>query len=153
MPVESEEEREVVIVRTFAAPRELVFAAWTDAEHIGRWWGPNGFTITTSEMDVRPGGLRRFVMHGPDGTDYPNRIEYVEVDPPSRLSYHHGSDDDPRQFFATILFEEDGKGTRVTMRSLFPTRETRDYVVREFRAIEGGNQTLARLDEYLREQL
>src|SRR5689334_18469516 len=64
-------DREIVITRVIDAPRELVFAAFTDAEHISNWWGPNGFRTTTYEKDVRPGGVWRFTMHGPDGTDYP----------------------------------------------------------------------------------
>lgn len=69
-------DREIVITRVFDAPREQVFDAWTDSEHVSQWWGPNGFTTTTHEMDVRPGGVWRFIMHGPDGVDYKNRIVY-----------------------------------------------------------------------------
>ena len=63
-------DREVVISRLLNAPRELVFKAWTDQQHISQWWGPTGFTTTTSEMNVAPGGVWRFVMHGPDGMDH-----------------------------------------------------------------------------------
>ena len=79
--------REIVITRLIAAPPELVFDAWTDPKQIGRWWGPNGFTTTTHSMDVRPGGVWRFVMHGPDGRDYQNKIVYREVKRPERLVY------------------------------------------------------------------
>ena len=72
-------ERELVITRTFNAPREVVFEAWTDPNHIGHWWGPKGFTLTVLEMDVRPGGVWRYVMHGPDGVDYRNKVYYLEV--------------------------------------------------------------------------
>jgi uncharacterized protein YndB with AHSA1/START domain len=89
------------------------------------------------------------MMHGPDGTDYPNRVQYIEVTPPERLVYMHGSDEKPDQFHVTVVFEAQGNRTRVTMRSLFPTREARDFVVREYGAIEGGEQTLARLEEYV----
>ena len=78
--------REIVAARVFDAPRELVFDAWTDPEHVAQWWGPNGFTNTIHEMDVRPGGVWRFVMHGPDGVDYNNKIVYIEVVKPERLS-------------------------------------------------------------------
>ncbi len=71
-------DREIVATRVFDAPRELVFQVWTDAKHVSNWWGPRGFTTTTYEMDVRPGGVWRHVMHGPDGTDYPNEIVFVE---------------------------------------------------------------------------
>jgi uncharacterized protein YndB with AHSA1/START domain len=67
-------DRQIVTTRVLDAPRELVFKMWTDPEHIVQWWGPKGFTTTTYSMDVRPGGVWRFVMHGPDGTDYQNKI-------------------------------------------------------------------------------
>ncbi len=145
----STSDREIVITRVFDAPRELVFDAFTDPEKVSQWWGPRGFTTTTHSMDVRPGGAWQFVMHGPDGVDYDNRIEYVEVVPPERLFYHHGSVDEPGQFDVTVTFvDEDGK-TRLTMRSLFRTAEERNHVVEKYHAIEGGNQTLDRLGEFL----
>jgi uncharacterized protein YndB with AHSA1/START domain len=142
-------DREIVTTRVFDAPRELVFKAWTDAEHIGEWWGPNGFTTTTHEIDVRPGGAWRFVMHGPDGVDYDNKIVYLEIVEPERLVYLHGDGGETDQFQTTVTFEEmDGK-TKLTMRALFPSAAERDHVVKEFGAIEGGEQTLDRLGAYL----
>src|SRR6478735_6105977 len=87
----NEESREIVASRVFDAPRDLVFKMWTDREHAGNWWGPKGFRTTIHEMDVRPGGVWRFVMHGPDGRDYQNKIVYVEVVRPERLVYDHVS--------------------------------------------------------------
>ena len=72
-------DREVVIESTLNAPRELVWRAWTEADQIAAWWGPNGFTNTVHEMAVQPGGVWRLNMHGPDGTDYPNKIVYREM--------------------------------------------------------------------------
>ncbi len=69
------EDREIVLTRRIKAPRELVWEAYTKPEHVMQWYGPNGFTLTIHEMDVRVGGVWRFMMHGPDGTDYPNPIE------------------------------------------------------------------------------
>lgn len=143
-------DREIVTTRVFDAPRELVFQAWTDPAHLARWWGPNGFTTTTSHFDFRPGGSWRFVMHGPDGRDYPNNCDYIEIVPPSRIVYDHGGDDGRVHFHSTITFEEQPCGkTLVTMRAVFPTAAERDLVVREYGAIEGGKQTLARLAEFL----
>lgn len=143
-------DREIVLTRTLDAPRELVFRAWTDPEHVGRWWGPRGFTTTVYEMDVRPGGVWRYMMHGPDGTDYPNLVEYVEVTPPGRLVYWHGSDqhDGPDRFHVTVTFEEQDGGTALTMRMLFRTAGQREKTV-EFGAVELGYQTLDRLAEHL----
>ena len=145
-------DREIITRRTFDAPRELVFKMWTNREHIERWWGPDGFTTTTHEMDVRAGGVWRFIMHGPDGTDYPNRISYREVTPPERLVYDHGDDTNPKQFEARIEFHEYQGKTRLEMHSVFPTADAREYVIREFHAIEGGNQTLDRLGAHVAAQ-
>jgi uncharacterized protein YndB with AHSA1/START domain len=142
--------REIVQTRLFDAPRELVFRMWTEAEHIARWWGPRGFRTTTHSMDVRAGGTWRFIMHGPDGTDFPNRITYREVVRPERLDYLHDSDadNDPHRFEVTVTFTQEGRKTRVTMSSLFPNAAARDRVI-EFGAVELGRQTLDRLVEYL----
>jgi uncharacterized protein YndB with AHSA1/START domain len=143
-------DREIVVTRMFEAPRELVFDAWTNPEHVGRWWGPNGFTTTTSAMDVRPGGEWRYVMHGPDGRDYPNWVIYQEVSRPRRLVYDHGGEDDePVRFRVTVTFAEMLGKTILTMRSVFPTGAERDRVVKKYGAEEGARQTLARLHEHL----
>jgi uncharacterized protein YndB with AHSA1/START domain len=142
-------DREIVTTRLFDAPRELVFRAWTDAEHIGEWWGPKGFTTTTHEIDVRPGGAWRFVMHGPDGVDYDNKIVYLEIVEPERMVYVHGDEGDPDQFQTTVTFEEQGAKTKLTLRALFRSAAERDHVVKEFGAIEGAKQTLDRLGAYL----
>jgi uncharacterized protein YndB with AHSA1/START domain len=147
-------DREIVITRLIAAPPELVFEAWTDPAHLAAWWGPDGFTTTTSAFDMRPGGVWRFVMHGPDGRNYENRITYEEVVRPERLVYRHGGGEDvePLRFTTTVTFvPEDGK-TRVTLRAVFPTAAERDRVVKEHGAIEGGKQTLAHLDQYVSER-
>jgi uncharacterized protein YndB with AHSA1/START domain len=140
-------DREIVLSRVFRAPRELVWRAWTEAEQVGRWFGPDGFSITTHEMDVRPGGVWRFTMHGPDGAVYPNRVTYREVERPDRLVYDHDDDGASEQsFVVTVTFEAEGEGTRATMRMLFPTPEARDATVR-FGAVELGKQTLRKLGE------
>jgi uncharacterized protein YndB with AHSA1/START domain len=142
-------DREIRFVRVFDAPRELVFDAWTSEEHLTQWFGPRGFTMTVLEADVRPGGVLRFIFHGPDGTDYDNKIAYKEITRPERLVYEHGSDNDgPADFLVTAVFAEQGKGTKITMQMLFPTTEARDKTI-EFGAVEGANQTMDRLAEYL----
>ena len=92
-------------------------------------------------------------MHGPDGVDYDNYILYSEVVRPERLVFLHGSgpdvENDPHGFHVVVTFEERGGGTSLTMRSLFATAEQRRMVVEQFGAIEGGNQTLDRLGEYV----
>ena len=144
-------DREVVQERVFDAPRELVWEALTDPKHVVHWWGPNGFTLTIEQMDVRPGGVWRFVMHGPDGQDYKNRIEFLEVVRPERMVFVHGGEDVDvaADFRTTVTLVERGGKTRLTMLALFPSAEARERVVREHDAIEGGKQHLARLAEYL----
>lgn len=147
----AQSDREVVLSRVYDAPRELVFLAWTDPKHVSQWWGPRGFTTTTHEIEVKPGGVWRFIMHGPDGTDYPNKIVYLEVVKPERLVYKHTGDDDadPVRFHVTVTFAEVGGKTTLTMRSVFETARERDEVVEKCGAIEGGKQHLERLGEYV----
>jgi uncharacterized protein YndB with AHSA1/START domain len=146
--------RAIIGTRVFDATRELVFAAFTDPKHLAQWWGPNGFTTTTSVFDFRPGGVWRFVMHGPDGRDYQNRVTFDEIVAPERLVYHHGGDGDvePVQFKTTITFEDLGGKTRLTWRGDFPTAEERARVVRDYGADKGLAQTMARLAEYVAAQ-
>jgi uncharacterized protein YndB with AHSA1/START domain len=147
----AQDPRTIVGVREFDARRELVFEAWTDPNHLAQWWGPDGFTTTTSAFDMRPGGVWRFVMHGPDGRDYENRITFDEVVKPERLVYHHGGGDDvePVQFRTTVTFEDIGGRTRLTMRGVFPSAAERERVIKEYGADKGLVQTLARLGEYV----
>src|SRR5215470_16562244 len=119
MAANTSADREIVITRIVDAPRELVWQAWTEPQHIAPWWGPNGFRTTIHEMNVEVGGVWRFIMHGPDGTDYPNRIVYREIVKPQRLVYDHAEDkpDPVVDFRTTVTFEELGSGrTKVTLR-------------------------------------
>jgi len=141
-------DREIVATRVVDAPREHVFEMFTDRQHVARWWGPKGFTSTIDEMDVRPGGVWRFVMHGPDGIDYKNKIVYDEIARPERLVYTHTGG---AQFQATATFTSYGEKTVLAMRMLFESSRERDRVVKKFGAIEGLSQTLDRLEAYVGE--
>jgi len=142
-------DREIAITRLLNAPRELVFEVWTSPKHVDKWWGPNGFTNTIYEMDVRPGGVWRYMMHGPDGTDYPNLVTYIEVVKPERLVYMHGDDNDPEQFKVTVIFEDLGDQTRLSMTSLFRTPEELEFVVEKHGASEGLKQNMDRLEAWI----
>lgn len=151
-PAKNLADREIVITRVFDAPRELIWNAWTDPKQIVRWWGPRGFTTTIHEMDIRPGGVWRHTMHGPDGTDYPNQNLFIEVVKPERIVYSLAGgkqDDRGTQAEVTWTFEAQGQTTKLTLRMLFPSVEAREHVVKTYGAIEGGNQTLDRLGEHL----
>jgi uncharacterized protein YndB with AHSA1/START domain len=139
-------DREITVTRVFDAPRELVFAMWTDPKHVAQWWGPNGFSSTIHSMDVRPGGVWDFVMHGPDGVEYPNKIIYREVVKPERLVYSHVSGP---LFQMTVTFADDGGKTRLTARMLFESAALRDQTVKQVGAVEGLKQTLGRLGEHV----
>jgi uncharacterized protein YndB with AHSA1/START domain len=144
-------EREIVLTRVFDAPRELVFKAWTDKEHLPKWFGPKGFSCSTHEIDIRVGGRWRFEMRSPDGKVFPNRMVFLEVKHPERIVLDHGSDkdDDPNKFRVTITFDEQSnKKTVVTMRQLHPTAEQRKAGI-GFGAVELGYQTLDKLAEHL----
>lgn len=146
--------RSIIGMRVYDAPRELVFAAFTDPKHLAQWWGPNGFTTTTKAFDFRPGGVWRFVMHGPDGRDYENRITFDEIVRPERIVYHHGGDGvEPVQFNTTITLEDLGGKTRLTWRGDFPTAAERDRVIKEYGAAKGLVENMARLAEFIAAQL
>jgi uncharacterized protein YndB with AHSA1/START domain len=144
--------RSIITTRIYDAPRALVFEAFTNPEHLVHWWGPDGFTLTIRSIDVRPGGVWRFVMHGPDGRDYENRIVYDEIVKPERILYHHDDGEDGVEavrFQTTVTFEELGGKTKLTLHAVFPTAAERDRVAKEYGAVEGAQQTLGRLADYL----
>ena len=145
-------DREIFATRVLDAPRELVFEAWSDPKHLANWWGPKGFSTTTSLFDFKPGGVWRFVMHGPDGTDYQNKITFVEIVEPQRIVYKHGGDKEcePVNFQVTVTFESEGADrTRLTMRMVFPSAAAKKFTEETYGAIEGQRQTLGRLAEYV----
>jgi uncharacterized protein YndB with AHSA1/START domain len=143
--------RSIIATRVLDAPRELVWTAWTKPEHLAQWWGPDGFSTTTSAYDLRPGGVWRFVMHGPDGRDYENRITFDEIVKPERIRYHHGGGDDvePVQFRTTVTFEDISGKTRLTLHAVFPSAAARERVIKQYGADKGAVQTLSRLADYL----
>ncbi|MFT3734459.1 MAG: SRPBCC family protein [Rhodocyclaceae bacterium] len=145
------DDREIVITRLIDAPRERVFDVWTDPQHVGHWWGPNGFTITTHEMRAEVGGVWQFMMHGPDGKDWPNRIVFSEVVRPERLAYSHG-DFEREHFTVVVSFIAVGDKTRLTLHSTFPSAEA-CAAVKAHGAVEGGKQTLDRCAAYVAQQM
>ena len=142
----------ITMEREFDAPPALLFRAYSDSDAMKAWYGPNGFTITVIAMDFRVGGLFRFTMRGPDGTDYPNRMMYREIVPNERLVYRHGSDidNDPNAFEVVTTFKAIGPGrTLLTKVSTFPSVEARNAVMK-FGAVELGMQTFEKLAAYIK---
>lgn len=142
---------ELHLSRVYDAPVKLVWDAWTDPKQVAQWWGPRGFTITTHSKDLRPGGHWDYTMHGPDGTDYPNKTTYHEVEKYSRLVYDHGaSDDRPPLFRVTVTFEETKGKTRMEMTMALATAEAAAET-KKFIKKAGGEATWDRLAEFLAE--
>jgi uncharacterized protein YndB with AHSA1/START domain len=142
---------DLIVTRLIDAPRDLVFAAWTDPRHLIEWFGPHGFSTTVEQMDVFPGGIFRPVMRGPDGRLYRNTIEYIEIDRPSRLVYRNtpGAGDEPVTFESCVTFEERQGKTLITLRMTFPTAEDRQRNVDTYYSDIGGIQTLERLAAHM----
>ncbi len=139
-------DRELTISRLLNAPRELVWEVWTNPEHIKNWWGPTGFTNTIFKMDVKPGGVWDFTMHGPDGKDYKNKSIFKEVIKPEKIVFDHIAPN----FTATITFEEQDGKTLLNWSMLFETKELFEQVVKTFKADEGLKQNIIKLEEYIK---
>ena len=140
---------EIVIERVFDAPRALVWKAWTDPEHVARWWGPHGMTTRVDELDLRPGGSWRYVMVAPDGSEYPQEGVFREIVPPETIvtsaEFAVGADA-PHQVVLTYRFDDLGDKTKLTMRSgmYLPMSKQEQIGV-----VEGWNSNFDCLDDYL----
>jgi uncharacterized protein YndB with AHSA1/START domain len=140
--------RDLVITRVFAAPRDLVFRAWTEPDCAARWWGPQGFTTLSCEMDVRPCGAYRRCMRSPEGAVYCTRGVYRQIVPPERLVFTYAWEDAEgrpgHETLVTVTFaEHDGKTKLTLHQAMFDTVESRD-------AHQGGwTSCFERFAEYL----
>jgi uncharacterized protein YndB with AHSA1/START domain len=141
-------DRELVVTRLIDAPRELVFAAFTEREHIEQWWAPKGATI--HEMDVKPGGVWRYSQSGRNGAQYPAKITFIELDRPTRIVYDYGTDaaNAPDPVRTTVTFAEENGKTKVTLQLMFATAVERKQAVK-YGAIVGAMQALENLADYL----
>ena len=140
---------EILIEHVFDAPRELVWKAWTDPEHVAKWWGPQGMTTRVDELDLRPGGRWRYVMMAPDGSEYPQKGVFREIVPPETIvtsaEFEVGAEG-PHKVILTYRFDDLGDKTKLTMRSgmYLPMSEQEQMGV-----IEGWNSNFDSLDDYL----
>lgn len=146
------EGNKVTFKRYFDAPKSLVFEAWTAHDHLSHWWGPDGFTITTHHLDFSNGGTWSFIMHGPDGVDYINNIQFIEIKNPEFLHYKQKGegDTDGIHFETKVFFMDAPGGCQLAIEMVFDTAEELEYVSKNFGAIEGGQQHLTRLGHYLK---
>jgi uncharacterized protein YndB with AHSA1/START domain len=149
----SNQSNEIKITRIYDAPLAAVWDAWTDPEQVAKWWGPRGFTLTTHSKVLKAGGHWHYTMHGPDGTDYPNKTIYLEVDHHKRLVYDHGANDDrPPLFRVDVSFTESDGKTQMDMTMTCPTPEEAEQTRKIIRDA-GGNSTWDRLAEYLQKEI
>lgn len=119
--METSPDCEIVSVRIFQHSRDLIFSAWTDPERLKNWWGPNGFTNTFHEFDLRPGGKWSFTMHGPDGTNYPNESVFLKIEAPEVIIFDHLSQ--PQFQIAATFDKLQETKTRLTFRMIFKSSD------------------------------
>jgi len=164
-PVVETPAKEFVISRTFDVPRELMFRVWTDPEHMQRWWGPKGFKVFHSKMDLRPGGSYHYGMRSPDGQDMWGKFVYREIVKPERLVFVDSFSDEkgnvtrhpmrlawPLEMLSTISFTVERGRTTVTVRwlPLNATAEEINTFEEGFISMQQGwGGTLEQLAEYL----
>ena len=142
-------DREIVMTRVFAAPRELVFEAHSKCEHLEKWWGPRKYTLAVCEMDFRSGGAYRYVHRGPDGEEHGFRGEFREIVAPERIVWTFEYEGMPghASVETLTLVERDGK-TTLTATSVFDSVEDRDGMLQSGMET-GAAETWDRLAEYL----
>jgi len=139
-------DRDLLTTRLLAAPRERVYAAWTDPVQLARWWGPEGFTNEFDAFRPRPGGHWRFTMRAPDGTGFPNHSVFSELTPPERIVFDHLSGP---LFQVTATFAAVEGGTLLSFRMRFASPEECEAIKRY--ALVGNEQVFDRLAALLAE--
>ncbi|MES2892252.1 MAG: SRPBCC family protein [Bacteroidota bacterium] len=133
---------EIASSRIVNAPRQLVFQAWTDPAHLKEWWGPAGFTNTFHEFELRVGGKWRFTMHGPDKGNYPNEVEFVQIDEPTLIAWKRIS---KPLFNVVATFEAVGTDkTNLVFRMVFESANECDKI-RRF-AVEKNEENFDKLE-------
>lgn len=144
---------ELILTRTFDAPRALVWKARTDPNHLTRWWGPHGFTTPVCELDLQPGGALLLHMHGPDGTVYPMKGVVREVVEPERLVFSSVAQEDEEgnvqlELLTMVTLAECGGRTELTLRAVV-VKATPEAAGQRAGMEEGWKQTLDKLAGYL----
>ncbi len=142
-------DRSIGVSRLLNAPVEVVWMAWTQPEAIAQWWGPDGFRSTIHSMNLEPGGEWRLTMQGPDGKNYANRSEFMEIEPLQKIVFQHFNP----HYLSTIIFEAQKTKTLLNWTMLFESTELFETVVKVFKADEGLSQNVSKLEKYLQLQL
>ena len=141
-------DREIVLTRTFDAPRRLVFDAFTKPLLLKRWFGPRGWSLVVCEVDLRVGSGFRFVLRGPDGRDMGMSGVYREIVPPERSVHTESFDDYPGESVVTAVWVEEGDKTTLTAAVLYASQEVRDAVIKSGME-HGAAESYDRLAEML----
>ena len=147
--------REFVMERVFDAPRELVWQAWTEPEHLAQWWGPKGWTLPVCKLDFRPGGIWHYCMRGPEGEESWGKAIYREIVEPERIVYLDTFADEagnpvegmPEMVITVTFSEHDGK-TKLTAQAQFASAADLERTL-AMGMVEGLTETWDRLEEYL----
>jgi uncharacterized protein YndB with AHSA1/START domain len=139
----------IVMSRMFAAPRQIVFEAWTQAEHVANWWDPSGRPLAVCEIDLRPNGAFRWV-HSASGGRPGHEFTgvYREIIPPERLVFTVRMFPSSPEPVGTLVFTEDGMKTILTMTIECKSKEDRDALL-QMRIDSGTARTLENLAVYL----
>ncbi len=138
-------DNEVHNSRVLEYPRELVWRAWAEPEHLKEWFGSKGFRNTFHEFNFRAGGDWKFIMHGPDGKNYDNHNVFVEIKKPERLVFEHLSK--PHIFRAEVDFQDLNGKTKVNYRMIH--EKVIEPLFRSF-LIEANEQNFDRLEVVMR---
>ncbi len=143
--------QEIVITRVFDAPRDLAFKAANDPKLIPRWWGPKRYTTTVDKMDVRPGGVWRFIQRDAKGNQFAFYGVYHAIVAPERLVYTFEFEGMPGHvLLETATYEEQGEKTKLTVKDVFQSVEDRDGMLNSGME-EGAAETMDRFAELLKE--
>jgi len=141
-------DRTIVLTRFIKAPPETVWRCWTDPTILPQWFGPEGYSCRTKQIDLRQGGLWQFDMIGPDGKVWPNRHQYTLFDAPHRIEFTMFDDADGTEHsWVVVTLVSEAGGTRLTQTMTMPTAAIRDQVV-AFGAVELGQTTMAKLARF-----
>lgn len=148
----------LILTRRLASPPERVWAAWTEADQLAGWWGPEGFFSRVDQLDLRPGGQWRCVMIGPDGTEYPAKGVYQEIDPGKRIVSSDEFDEELKQvvqvelpgtILMTVDFAAEGAGTLLTL-TLEHASEADRHKHENMGVIDGWASSLDCLERFLK---
>lgn len=150
---EAASDRQIVVSRLIDAPVARVWRAWADNAEIVRWWGPHGFSNETTAREFKVGGIWKHVMVGPDGARYLNTAKYIEIVPERKIVVKNGGgkefDEKGVGFVSTITFKPVGDKTELTMTLELMRADMKKRVLEENNAVEGGLQTLSRLNAHV----